>query len=229
MASVSEIRLHPFYENLERKFPGIVQSRLKDFSPLAVTSDLYVIRGVTRFLEDPSSAKKAKRRDLSHDSPQVIIAILENVSKGAVLRLEEADKLRDVFEKVKKRCGKKTATFKNFGLTEKVFSFYREKRLPHHLALRICTTLSPQLQQELLDKAGGDLNRFLKALLKARFQDKFKANQGEAATEGPVPDFFESVIDEILNSKEAREILAKKLYERTKEQAISLAIKNIGR
>ena len=109
------------------------------------------------------------------------------------------------------------------------YTFYQEKRLPHHLALRICTTLSPQLQQELLEKAGSDLNRFLKGLLKTRFQDKFEANQGKATTERPAADFFESVIDEILNSKEAREILAKKLYERTKEQAISLAIKNIRR
>ena len=109
------------------------------------------------------------------------------------------------------------------------YTFYQEKRLPHHLALRICTTLSPQLQQELLEKAGGELNRFLKVLLKTRFQDKFEADQGKATTERPVPDFFESVIDEILNSKEGREILAKKLYERTKKQAITLIIKKLGR
>ena len=49
------------------------------------------------------------------------------------------------------------------------------------------------------------------------------------AIEGNIRDIYYGAFDEILNSEEGREILAKKLYERTKKRAISLAIKNIRR
>ena len=224
---MNEARLHPFYEQLEEKYPGMIRNRLKDFSELTLTSDLYVIRGITRFLETPSRIENSRNLNLPHDSPETIITILHNISTNAVLNVEEAKKLKSLFKKVKEKCNKHTATFNNHGLIEKIFSFYTKKQLPHHLALRICTTLTPQSQEELLKQAGNRLNKLLVILSRSRFRSKFRENQENNTVENPTSDFLESMIDEILGSTKGRKLLAKKLYKKTNNPTISLIIKNL--
>ena len=217
------MELHPFYRQLERKYQGIIEKRLRDFSEVTVDVDMNVIRGVTRFLQ--GKTENFKKLELPHESPEVIMLILRNISTNAVLTVEEAKKLRDVMEKVGERCNRPTV-FNNHGLIEEIFTFYEKRQLPHHLALRICTNLTPQSQAQLLKEAGNKLNKLLTLFLKKSCQGANVEPETDFQ-DNPQPNLMESMIEKILASPSGRSLLAEKLYKKTKNPVISLLIKKM--
>ena len=217
------MKLHPFYRQLERKYQGIIEKRLRDFSEVTVDVDMNVIRGVTRFLQ--GKTENFKRLELPHESPEVIMLILRNISTNAVLTVEEAKKLKDVMEKVGERCNRPTV-FNNHGLIEGIFTFYEKRQLPHHLALRICTSLTPQSQAQLLKEAGNKLNKLLTLLLRKSCHGANVEPETDFQ-DNPQPNLMESMIEKILASPSGRSLLAEKLYKKTKNPVISLLIKKM--
>lgn len=216
-------RLHPFYDYLSEHIKQLCE-RLKDFDAVTVVDGRYVVAGIATFLHRESFHIRYLPFD-GEKNPQTLIFIIEHVAENAPLLVSEAEKLKQVHKKLRTECPEHEKELSVHGLISEIFSLYADKKLPHHLALYISKEMPHFVQRELFEKAKNNPQKLL-MLLTDTLTCRKKLIIPSARMDDPGA-FYERMIEQILSSKTAREILARKLYEKTKNEMISMIIKNI--